>query len=138
MLRTVLGIVAGVVLAFVVLMGLEMAGHAAMPPPAGLDPTNPEDLKRMVASSPMAAKAWVVFAWFAATVAGGWLARRLSRTGWAGWAIAGLIAAGGVANILMIPHPLWMQIAAVAAPLLGGWVVTRLPAGVRTGPPASR
>ena len=129
MLRTILGIVAGVVLAFVVLMGLEMAGHAAMPPPAGLDPADPEDLKQMVASASTAAKAWVVFAWFAAAVAGGWVARRLSRASWAGWVIAGLIVVGGIANIMMIPHPLWMQIAAVVAPLLGGWLVTRLPAG---------
>ena len=91
MLRTILGIVAGVVVAFVVLMGLEMAGHAAMPPPAGLDPADPEDLKQMVASASTAAKAWVVFAWFAAAVAGGWLARRLSRASWAGWVIAGLV-----------------------------------------------
>ena len=129
MLRTILGIVAGVVVAFVVLMGLEMAGHAAMPPPAGLDPADPEDLKQMVASASLAAKAWVVFAWLAAVVAGGWVARRLSRKSWAGWVIAGLIVLGGVANIMMIPHPLWMQIAAVAAPLLGGWIVTRLPTG---------
>ena len=129
MLRTILGIFAGVVLAFVVLMGLEMAGHAVMPPPPGLDPADPEDLKQMVASASMAAKVWVVFAWFAAVVAGGWVARRLSRKAWAGWVIAGLIVLGGVANIMMIPHPLWMQIAAVAAPLLGGWIVTRLPDG---------
>lgn len=57
MLRTILGIVAGVVLAFAVLMGLEMAGHVAMPPPAGLDPADPEDLKQMVASASLAAKA---------------------------------------------------------------------------------
>ena len=129
MLRTILGIVAGVVVAFVVLMGLEMAGHAAMPPPAGLDPADPEDLKQMVASASTAAKAWVVFAWFAAAVAGGWVARRLSRASWAGWVIAGLIVVGGIANIMLIPHPLWMLIAAVAVPLLGGWLVTRLPAG---------
>ena len=127
MLRTVLGIVAGVLLAFAALIGLEMAGHAAMPPPAGLDLTNPEDLKQMVAAAPLAAKAWVVFGWFVAPLAGGWLARRLSGKGWAGWIIAGLILLGGIANILMIPHPLWMQIAAVAAPLLAGAVVMRLP-----------
>lgn len=129
MLRTIPGIVAGAVVAVVLLMVLEMAGHAAMPPPAGLDPADPEDLKQMVASASMAAKAWVVFGWFAAVLAGGWLARRLSRKGWAGWVIAGLILLGGIANIMMIPHPLWMQIAAIAAPLLGGWVVTRLPPG---------
>jgi hypothetical protein len=129
MLRTILGIVAGVVLAFVVIMALEMVSFVAFPPPAGLDPADPEDVKRIAAAAPMAAKVWVVFCWFAGALAGGWLARRLSRTGWAGWVIAGLIAVGGIANVLMIPHPLWMQIAAVAAPLLGGWIVTRLPVG---------
>jgi hypothetical protein len=129
MLRTVSGIIAGVLLAFAVLIGLEMAGHAAMPPPTGLDPGDPEDLKQMVASAPLAAKAWVVFGWFVATLAGGWLARRLSGKGWAGWVIAGLILLGGIANIMMIPHPLWMQVAAVAAPLLAGVIVMRLPYG---------
>ena len=33
----------------------------------------------------------------------------------------------GVATLFMIPHPLWMQVAAVAAPLLGGWIGLRLP-----------
>ncbi len=129
MLRTILGIVAGVVLAFVVIMALELVSYVAFPPPAGLDPADPEDVKRIAAAAPMAAKVWVVFCWFAGALAGGWLARRLSRTGWAGWVMAGLIAVGGIANVLMIPHPLWMQIAAVAAPLLGGWIVTRLPVG---------
>lgn len=129
MLRIFLGIVAGVVLAFVVITALEMVSYVAFPPPAGLDPADPEDVKRIVAAAPMAAKVWVVFCWFAGVLAGGWLARRLSRTGWAGWVIAGLIAVGGIANVLMIPHPLWMQIAAVAAPLLAGWIVTRLPVG---------
>lgn len=127
--RTILGIFAGVVLAFAVMMALEMVSFAVFPPPAGLDPADPEDLKRIVAATPMTAKAWVVSGWFAAAAAGGWLARRLSRKEWAGWVIAGLILIGGVANIMMIPHPLWMQIAAVAAPLLGGWIVTRLPVG---------
>lgn len=135
MLRTVLGIVAGVVLAFAVMMAMEMVSYAAFPPPAGLDPADPEDVKRIVASASTAAKAWVVFGWFVSAVAGGWLARGLSRTRWAGWVIAGLIVIGGVANVMMIPHPLWMQIAAVAAPLLGGWIVTRLPLG-RSAPAA--
>ncbi|WP_298702127.1 hypothetical protein [uncultured Brevundimonas sp.] len=129
MLRTILGIVAGAVVAILTVMGLEMIGHAAMPPPAGLDPADPEDLKQMVAAASTAAKAWVVFAWFGAVVTGGWVARRLSRKAWAGWVIAGLILLGGVANLVMIPHPLWMQIGAIAAPLLGGWIVTRLPVG---------
>ena len=129
MLRTILGILAGVVLAFAVMMALEMASFAVFPPPAGLDPADPEDIKRIVAATPMAAKSWVVFGWFASAVAGGWLARRLARKDWAGWVIAGLIVLGGIANVMMIPHPLWMQIAAVAAPLVGGWIVTRLPVG---------
>ena len=129
MLRPVLGVLAGVVLAFVVMTALQMAGHALMPPPAGLDPADPEDLRQMVASASLAAKAWVVFAWFAGALAGGWVARRLARRAWAGWVIAGLIVLGGIANLMMIPHPLWMQIGAFAAPLLGGWVASRLPTG---------
>ena len=127
MLRSGLGLVAGVVLAMAVMIAWEFAGHQLFPPPAGLDPARPEDLARMVAAASMAAKAWVVAGWFLAPLAGGWLARRLARRDWAGWVVAGLVVIGGLANVMMIPHPLWMQVAAVIAPLLAGWLVWRLP-----------
>jgi hypothetical protein len=127
MLRLFLGLAAGVVVAFVTMIVLEVIGFVVFPPPAGLNPADPDDVKLMMAAAPLAAKAWVVFGWFAAALAGGWLARRLAQRPWAGWVIAGMIVLGGVVNLMQIPHPLWMQLATFAAPLLGGWIVMQLP-----------
>jgi hypothetical protein len=38
MTRTILGMLAGVATAILVIMGIEALGHALYPPPAGLDP----------------------------------------------------------------------------------------------------
>lgn len=127
MLRLFLGLAAGVVVAFLAVFALEVVGFVVFPPPAGLNPADPDDAKLIVAAAPLVAKAWVVFGWFAAALAGGWLARRLAQRDWAGWVIAGMIILGGVVNLMQTPHPLWMQIATFAAPLLGGWIVTLLP-----------
>jgi hypothetical protein len=135
MLRLFLGLAAGVVVAFVAMTALQVVGFLVFPPPAGLNPADPDDVKLMLAAASLAAKAWVVFSWFAAALAGGWLARRLSRRDWGGWVIAGMIVLGGIFNLIEIPHPLWMQIATFAAPLLGGWLVTLLP--VRGADPVS-
>ncbi|MGV8929132.1 MAG: hypothetical protein ACOH1E_05240 [Brevundimonas sp.] len=129
MLRLVSGLIAGVVAAFVVMMALELIGFFMFPPPAGLNPADAEDVRQMMAAAPLAAKVWVVFGWFVAAVAGGWLARRLTRWHRAGWVIVGLIVLGGVFNLIQIPHPLWMQIATFVVPMLAGWIVTQLPAG---------
>jgi hypothetical protein len=54
--------------------------------------------------------------------------------------VAALVAAASILNILMIPHPEWMQIGAVIAPVLGGLVATHLAKGrpyrMKATPPA--
>lgn len=124
MLRIILGILAGAVLAMLIVAGLETAGHLVFPPPPGIDVTDPEQLAALMPLVPMGAKIWVVAAWGLGALGGGLAAILISRRSWTAWVIAGLIACAGVATILMIPHPLWMQVAAVAAPLLGGWLAT--------------
>jgi hypothetical protein len=63
---------------------------------------------------------------FLSALAGGYVAARISRRSWAAWAIAGLVVTGAVLSLFQFPHPLWMQIASVAAPLLGGALAARL------------
>ncbi len=52
--------------------------------------------------------------------------RRLSA-----WVVAGLVAVAGMVMTNMIPHPVWMQIGAVIAPLAGGLVASHLVTGER-------
>ena len=68
----------------------------------------------------------VLFGYFAGALAGGVIAGRISRARWAAWVIAGLVLAGSITSLLSISHPAWMAVAAIIAPLLGGFLAARL------------
>lgn len=122
MLRLVLGIVAGLVLAVVLVGAFEMAGHAVFPPPAGIDLKDPAQLAAVMDRIPLAAKLWVVGAWTLATAIAGLVAAVTAKRAWAAWVVAGAVGVLAAATVLMIPHPTWMKVAAVAGPALGGWL----------------
>lgn len=124
MVRLILGVLAGVVLAAVLVGAFEAAGHAMFPPPAGIDLKDPAQLAAVMDKIPLAAKAWVVGAWTLATAIAALVAAVTAQRTWAAWVIAGIVAALAVATVLMIPHPAWMTVAAVAGPLFGGWLAT--------------
>ncbi len=128
-MRIVLGVVAGLAVAFLCVMGIEAIGHSLYPPPAGLDLTNPADVERLMAVAPVAALVFVVLAWFIGALLGAWTANAIARRGLAGWLVAGLVVVAGVATMLMIPHPGWMWAAGILLPLLAAWLAQRL-AGV--------
>jgi cyanate permease len=107
--RIIGGLAAGIAAFLVVLGSMEYLAHK-LAPKAG--------------SSAMLAL--VAAAYFLSAFAGGWLAARISNRSWAGWAVAGLVAAGAIGSLFQFPHPLWMEIASVAAPLLGGVLAVRL------------
>lgn len=125
MLRMILGTVAGVVVAMVVIMLLEMGGHVLFPPPAGLDPRDPADLPQIMAQMPAGAFLYILVCYVAGTAAGGVVANLIARRRWPALVVGGLIAAGAVANGFMIPQPLWMNAAAILLPLVTAWLVSR-------------
>ena len=88
----------------------------------------------LVAMSSTGKKVWVVFGWALASLAGGWVAARMSRQHprGAALAVATLIVVGVVMNAMAIPHPLWMNALGVLLPLpmalLGARLARRAPA----------
>jgi hypothetical protein len=127
-MRMGLGIVAGLVVAFLCVFAVEWVGHSLYPPPAGLDASDPADQARLMAAMPAAAKATVLLAWFGGALAGAWTADRIAGRGLAGWVVALLVIAAGVATMLVIPHPAWMWSGGIALPLLAAWIADRLSA----------
>ena len=105
--RAILGVLAGLVAMFVVIMGIEYVGHMVYPPPPGLNPMVTEDLSAIMASQPAAAKAFVVVAWVVGAFAGGWVAAKISRTypRAAAVIVALMVVAGVVGMILQLRGP---------------------------------
>lgn len=122
MLKTIGGIVAGIVVAFATVAIIDLANHQVFPRPEGLDLRDRDAVGAAIMGTPGAGLGLVVFAWFAGALAGGAVAALVTGLRWAAWLVAGLVAASSVANILMFPHPGWMQVMAVIAPALGGVV----------------
>jgi ABC-type multidrug transport system permease subunit len=113
MLRTVAGIIVGIVVFVAVLMVMEYVAHQLFrTSPAGPLPTG--------------MYAFVALAYFVSAFVGGLMAVKISRQRWTGWLIAMLVAAGAVYSLTTLAQPMWMHVASVVAPLLGGLLATRV------------
>ena len=128
-MRMALGVVAGLVVAFLCVFAVEYVGHAIYPPPAGLDVRNPADQARLMEAMPATAKALVLAAWFVGAFLGAWTANRIAGRSLAGWIVALLVVCAGIATMVMIPHPAWMWAGGLALPLLAGWIADRMARG---------
>ena len=117
MWRTMLGVLAGLLTAMLLMLVVEGAATALFPP-AGAPPQTPAELARLVASSPWGLKAMVVGGWALASLAGGWVAAKIARhPRAAALGIGLLVVAGCVLNAVSIPHPWWMNALGVLLPL---------------------
>lgn len=124
MKRMILAGIAGIVAMMVTVVLVEAVGHSVFPPPAGTNLQDPEALKALMASMPLGALVMVVVGWLLGAAFGSMLAARLARPRGMGPALAVgvvmLLASG--ATMLMIPHPLWMMLFGLAAPLPIAWL----------------
>jgi len=126
MLRIIGGILAGIVTLFVTVFVIEWIGHQFFPISAEVNLRDPAANPTFVTDAPIGAQLFVVAAWFGGALLGGLIAGRISDRHWAVWVIAGFVVVAAIANIVMIPHPVWMQIGAVVAPLIGGFIASRM------------
>lgn len=126
MLRIILGTIAGIVAAGLIVFALEAIGHLIFPPPPGIDPANPDAMATVIDQLPFGALAAVMIAWMAGAFGGGALAAWIARRPWATWIVGLFMLAGGAWTMAMIPHPLWMKAALLPATLLPAWLAGRL------------
>jgi hypothetical protein len=107
-LRWILGVVAGLALAFVLVVGVELFSAVVHPVPADFTGTM-EEICEHVAQYPDWILGVAVIAWSAITFASVWVATRIGyRTG--GLLVAFMLAAAIVMNISMLPYALWFEV----------------------------
>lgn len=139
MLRTVLSVLAGVVVAVLLVFVMEKVGHYVFPPPPDVDFGDPESLKTLAGRMPFGALLSVILAYGVGAFTGGTVAIHLSRlhVAWPAWVVAGVVLLFAVLTMLSFPHPVWFMVMAVlvipAAGYGAGWVVLR----PHAPPPAS-
>ena len=128
--RTILGMLLGVVTMMFTIYALEFIGHALYPPPAGLDPRNPEHLSMIMATAPAGAMAMLVLTWTAGAFVGGWTGARIARHARAAAVAVALFVMAGVAGMIaMVPeHPKWVSALGLLLPIPAALIAAKLAA----------
>ncbi len=105
----VLSRLAGLVVGLLVITVVEGVSSKVYPLPRGIDPSNPEAFKAYLAQLPLGAFILVFVGWGAGSFLGSWSAVRIApQRRIAPGVVVGVVLLGaGVANMLMLPHPIW-------------------------------
>lgn len=120
-LRKILGVAIGVVLANLVIYGVEWLLVAT-----GFVADNDLgyfDEEYVLRYGVLSAKLSVILAWALGTVVGAFAAFAIGRSDWTGWAIAAWVAVLTAFGTLgLYPHPIWIVISAFAVPFIAAVV----------------
>lgn len=125
--RRVLAVLIGAAVALaVVSLGDFVAGRMWSPSP-DTDLSTAGGLSAAMASIPTRALMVLVFGWVAAAAAGAFVATRLSpgRGQASGLIVTALLLVATIVNLLSIPHPVWVWVAAIMLMPAAGWLAAR-------------
>lgn len=113
-LRSVLAVLAGALVAFVLIAVIELLSGKLYP--LHVKSGDPEDLAAAMARAPLGALLLLLLGWAVGTAAGAWTAARAAGRSHLvhGLVVGVLLLGAAIENLLAIPHPLWFWIAAVA------------------------
>lgn len=130
-MKKILSIVLGVITGFAIVFTGDSTASAIHPWPANLDYHNRDVLRDYINTIPLAVMIVMIIFWLGSSLLGAMVAARINRTEWRKTALitGAILMAAALFNLVTIPHPLWMWIAALAgylpAALLGGWLVRK-------------
>jgi MFS family permease len=126
--RTILGMLLGLVAMLLTVYSFEFLGHALYPPPTGLDPGDPEQLRMIFAESPVGAIVVLLLAWVAGAFVGGWVAARIARHARAAAVAIALFVMAGVAGMIVVvpQHPTWFAILGLLLPIPVALIAAKL------------
>lgn len=118
-MRRLFGTIAGVAVAILTITAIEFLDSFLFPTLADFETADEAAVAAMIAAMPLGAKLLIVSGWGLGAFAGALVAFRATEWEAAGWIVAIFVVAGGIINIVTIPHPFWMQLCAVAMPFVG-------------------
>ena len=117
----------------------EALGHLIWPPPEGVDFSDPAAIQAVMAAMPVGAFLALIGAWFAGALVGSGVAFSMSRNMAIGWAAGAMTVLGTVANLVFLPHPMWVTVLGPLAALAGAGLGPSLALKARSqGPDAAR
>ena len=130
--RSIIAVLAGLVIAMISITVVQMLGHQLYDSPAGLDLNDKAAIAAYMEKMPIGAMLMVLLAYVAGAFLGGLLAARLAprKPILHAMIIGTLLFFAGIANFVMLPHPIWFFVACVVSyflfAYLGGLTGRRL------------
>jgi len=126
--KNIIAGIAGVLIAGTLVILVEMVGHAVYPLPANLDFSNKEATGAYISALPLGALLFVGVACLIGALGGTFAACKLGRAKPEIYAlvVGGFMLAATIANLVMIPHPLWFSITGVFVVVIAAWLGMRL------------
>jgi hypothetical protein len=117
MIKKIAAAVIGIVVAGGIVFAVESLGHTVYPLPADLDMNDPVEFGNYVESLPIGAFIFVAGAWVLGTLGGGLLACFIAGDKPRVYSsiVGGFVLVATIANLIMIPHPLWFSISSLVA-----------------------
>ncbi len=125
-LRIILGIVIGIALGIGVVMAGDALNHRFFPPPPEVQITNPEAIRDYMQTAPVLSLLGLPVTWTIAALAAAFAAAKIGARRWTGWLAGCILFAATGLNLVMIPHPLWMLIAAIVFVPAAAWFGAQL------------
>ena len=102
-LRRIGAVIAGMIVAFLLVVAAEGIAHKIYPPPPGTNMQDMEQVKAFVATLPLSVLLIVLTGWLIATFVATWLAARIAGTPIPGYIVGALLLCAGIANAFMHP-----------------------------------
>jgi hypothetical protein len=126
--RAVLGILAGVALAFLLVAFAEEAGHKIYPVPTDIDWSDNAQVQRFTDSLPVGALLLLLASWVGATFIGAAIGSSIARPRaiLISTIVGGLMLAATIFNFLLTPHPWWLVISTIAGIAAATWLAVKL------------
>jgi hypothetical protein len=128
--RGILAVVAGFVVACMVMMVVEAINGHVLYPELGKKAegvTDREQIRAIFAAAPVGSLLVVLAGWALGSGLGGLVAMRIGRSPHRHALIVGiLVTAGAIANNLMLPPPAWFWVAGVLVPIPAAFAGARL------------
>ena len=118
-IRSVGSVSVGLMVALILVIGVEGVSSILHPFPPGVDPTDLEVCKAHVARYPTGVLALVVLAWGMAVFVSSWVATRLGtgRHLAHGIVVGSMLLAAVVFNMAMLPYPNWFWVNLIVFPI---------------------
>lgn len=137
-MRATLAVFGGILAGLAAMMVVSYVGDLLFPTMAVRAPGGAiEQASATLANAPTGLKLFLVLAWFTGGLVAGLVAKLIARDGRIAWVAIGILTALTAVNIFVLPFPVWMEIANVLAPLLGGLIGNHL-VGARANAPEVR